>query len=100
VTEQTPRPSAAREWHDRDEGADAAADRTYDPSTPQVNRSREQGLGVGRTEIDGQRDATRYPSSEQYGSGEGAGRDRSPGTGSDAAESLDDTRDQLEQGGQ
>ena len=44
-------PSATPEWHDQDEGADAASDRAYSPSTQQVNRSNMQGLGVGQTEI-------------------------------------------------
>jgi hypothetical protein len=34
-------------------------ERSFSPSTTQVNRGRMQGLGVGQTEIDGQRDPTR-----------------------------------------
>lgn len=107
MSDEQERPSASPEWRDGDNGADAAADRTYDPSVQQVNRSREQGLGVGQTEINAQRDATRYNSAEQYGSGEGATRDLSPDagggparpkSGSDGAESLDDVRDQAESG--
>ena len=105
---QTP-PSATPEWHDADEGADAASDRTYNPSTQQVNRSREQGLGVGTTEINAQRDPTRYDSAERYGAGEGGPQDLSPEGGgvstprsafSDSGESLDDVRDQSEGGDQ
>jgi hypothetical protein len=101
--------SATPEWRDQDGAADAAADRAYNPSVQQVNRSREQGLGVGQTEINAQRDPTRYNSAEQYGSGEGAARDLSPDagggparpkTGSDSGESLDDSRDQFETGDQ
>ena len=103
------RPSATPEWHDQDEGADAASDRTYSPSTQQVNRSNMQGLGAGQTELNKQQDPTRYNSAEQYGSGEGATRDLSPDggggvarpkTGSESAESLDDVRDQFESGGE
>ena len=103
---ETP-PAATAEWHDQDEGADAAADRTYNPSVQQVNRAREQGVGVGQKEINAQRDPTQYNSAEQYGSGEGATRDLSPDagggparptTGSDSAEALDDTRDQFKAG--
>lgn len=102
-----PRASATPEWRDQDDGADAAADRTYDPSMPQVNRSREQGLGVGSIEINAQRDPTRVQSADQYGSEEGGARDLSsesgggparPKSGSDSAESLDDSRDQFESG--
>lgn len=105
---ETP-PSATPEWRDADGGADAASDRTYSPSTQQVNRSSMQGLGAGQTEINTQQEPTRYDSAEKYGSGEGATRDLSPDveggparpkTGSDSAESLDDTRDQFETGGQ
>ncbi len=103
---QTPA-SATPEWHDGDEGADAASDRTYDPSMQQVNRSREQGLGVGQLDQNKQRDPDRPITSEQYGSGEGATRDLSSEGGgattpkaafSDSGETLDDTRDQLEGG--
>jgi hypothetical protein len=34
----------------------AEEDRTFDPTTPQVNRGREQGLGMGQKELDRQRD--------------------------------------------
>ena len=103
------RPAATPEWRDGDGGADAASDRTYDPSVQQVNRAREQGLGVGQLEVDAQRDPTTRQSSEQYGSGEGADRDLSPEpgggparpkTGSDSGEALDDVRDQTEAGDQ
>lgn len=104
--ERETRPSATPEWRDQDEGADAASDRTYNPSTQQVNRSNMQGLGVGQTEINEQRDPTRYFSAEQYGEGAGPNRDLSPegggaarpDSGTDSAESLDDTRDQFEAG--
>jgi hypothetical protein len=45
---------------------DDRPDDTYEPSTIQVNRGREQGLGVGQKDLDYQRDATRAPSSQQY----------------------------------
>ena len=102
-------PSATPEWHDQDNGADAAADRTYNPSTQQVNRSREQGLGVGQTEINAQRDPTRYDSGDHFGAGEGGPQDLSPEGGgvstpksafSDSGDSLDDSRDQIEGGEQ
>ena len=32
------------------------AERTYDPSTVEVNRARQQGGGVGQTDLDRQRD--------------------------------------------
>lgn len=38
---------------------------TYDPSTVQVNRGREQGLGMGQKDLDYQRDATGALSFEQ-----------------------------------
>lgn len=100
-------PSATLDWRDQDEGADAASDRTSNPSVQQVNRSREQELGVGRTEINAQRDPTTVNSAEQYGAGEGASPDRSPdvgggaarpSAGSDRAENLDDVRDHAEGG--
>ena len=105
--ERDARPSATPEWHDQDEGRDAASDRTYRPTTQQVNRSNQQGLGVGQTEINEQQDPTRYDSADKYGSGEGATRDLSPEggggvarptTASESAESLDDARDQREAG--
>ena len=100
-------PSATPEWRDQDEGADAASDRSYSPSTQQVNRSNLQGLGAGQTEINEQQDPTRYDSAEKYGSGEGVSCDLSPEpgggvarptTGSDSAEALDDSRDQFQAG--
>ena len=98
-------PSATPEWHDQDEGADAASDRTYNPSMQQVNRSREQGLGVGQLEQNTQRDPDRLITSEQYGAAEGETRDLSPEPGGggpnlDSAEALDDARDQFEGGDQ
>jgi len=36
----------------------AEEDHTFDPTTAQVNRGREQGLGVGQRELDLQRDPT------------------------------------------
>jgi len=36
-----------------------AENRSFDPTTPQANRAAEQGLGVGRREMDGQRDPGR-----------------------------------------
>jgi hypothetical protein len=41
---------------------------TFEPTMPQVNNSRTQGLGVGQKEIDYQRDPTRPDSTEHYGS--------------------------------
>ena len=43
-----------------------ATDEAYDPSTVQVNRGREQGLGVGQKDLDYQRDTTGLRSAEQY----------------------------------
>lgn len=45
---------------------DTDRDDTYDPSTVEVNRMREQGDGVGQKDIDYQRDATGARSAEQY----------------------------------
>ena len=53
--------------HEEPENGTGDSDTTYVPTTPQVNRGREQGLGVGQKEIDRQRDPTRIPSAEQYG---------------------------------
>lgn len=39
---------------------------TYEPSTVEVNRAREQGLGVGQKDIDHQRDPTGDKSYEEY----------------------------------
>ena len=36
-------------------------DRTFDPSQTQVNRGREQGLGVGQRELSRQRDPDQIP---------------------------------------
>jgi hypothetical protein len=36
-------------------------DRTFDPSTTEVNRGREQGLGMGQRELDAQRDPDQLP---------------------------------------
>ena len=76
--ENEPRPSATPEWHDQDEGADAASDRTYNPSTQQVNRGQLQGLGVGSKEINAQQEPTRYDSADRFGAGEGGPQDLSP----------------------
>ncbi len=65
--EQTRDPAAA---------ADAGGDpqmTTYAPSTVEVNRMRQQGGGVGASDIDRQRDPTGGVSNEQYGSGQGSG---------------------------
>ena len=40
-------------------GADE--DRTFDPDPAQVNRGREQGLGMGQRELDAQRDPDQLP---------------------------------------
>ena len=53
--------------HDRTE---APQDDTYDPSTVQVNRAREQGNGVGQSDIDEQRDPTGARSAQQYSRGD------------------------------
>jgi hypothetical protein len=52
---------------------EGATDQAYDPSTVEVNRGREQGLGVGHKDIDYQRDATGYRSDEQYSDATPAG---------------------------
>ena len=82
--EDQTRPSATPEWHDQDEGADAAADRTYNPSRAAVNRSRMQGVGVGEQEMNTQRDPDRMITTEQYGSSDGSGLDTSPEPGGGA----------------
>ena len=38
----------------------------YSPSQGEVNRGRNQGLGVGQEDLNTQRDPTRRNSSEQY----------------------------------
>jgi hypothetical protein len=43
----------------------AEQDDTYEPSTVQVNRGREQGLGMGQKDLDYQRDPTGDLSVEQ-----------------------------------
>ena len=58
---------------------DDRPDDTYEPTTIQVNRGREQGLGVGQKDMDYQRDATRAPSSEQYSREPGGGGGRGQG---------------------
>ena len=45
---------------------EGATDESYDPSTVQVNRGREQGLGVGQKDLDYQRDPTGFRSAEQH----------------------------------
>lgn len=52
---------------------EGATDQAYDPSTVQVNRGREQGLGVGQKDLDYQRDPTGYRSDEQYSEATPAG---------------------------
>jgi hypothetical protein len=74
------RPSATPEWRDQDEGADAASDRTYDPSQAEVNRGNRQGLGVGQTELNLQRDPDRMPG-DQSGAGDDHARDLSSESG-------------------
>ena len=85
MTDQPAAPSATPEWHDQDEGADAASGRVYDPSTGQVNRGREQGLGVGQIELNAQRDATGDVSTDRFGAGEESALDPSPEPGGAAA---------------
>lgn len=77
------RPSATPEWHDQDEGADAASERSYEPSREQVNRARMQGVGMGEQELNVQRDPDRMITTEQYGSSDDSGLDTSsePGGG-------------------
>lgn len=77
------RPSATPKWHDQDEGADAASERTFNPSMQQVNRAREQGLGVGEQEMDSQRDPDWMITTDQLGGPDGSGLDTSsePGGG-------------------
>jgi hypothetical protein len=70
-----------RHADDLDKAGDARAadeERTYDPSTVEANRSREQGNGLGEKELDAQRDPTAADSSEHFGQmkpegGRGAG---------------------------
>lgn len=90
-------PSSTPEWRDQDEGADAIADRTFAPSTPQVNRSREQGLGVGAKELNAPRDPDRVPNADPSGS-DGAPQSDETAASTDSAASLDDSRDQFQGG--
>jgi hypothetical protein len=39
----------------------ADEDRSFDPTTTETNRGREQGLGVGQRELDAQRDPDQLP---------------------------------------
>ncbi len=41
-------------------------DTTYDPAPEEVNRAREQGNGVGQSDMDRQGDPTRTRSADQY----------------------------------
>ena len=49
-----------------DEGVSDSGE-TFEPTMPQVNRSRAQGLGVGQKELNYQRDPTRAASADRYG---------------------------------
>lgn len=51
--------------HRRDAETPDPADDTYDPTTVEVNRGREQGLGMGQKDLDYQRDPTGDLSFEQ-----------------------------------
>jgi hypothetical protein len=100
MSDQDPKPSATPEWKGGE--ADEPQNVTFEPTMQQINRTREQGGGVGVTELNGQRDPTRYDSAEKYGSGQGrdlspepGGGEARPKSGSDSAESLDDVRDQF-----
>jgi len=41
----------------------------YNPSTVQVNRARQQGIGVGQKDMDRQHDPTRLRSADQFSRG-------------------------------
>ena len=55
-------PSQTAEMEETDPQAGAAG---YTPSRTEVNRGREQGLGVGQQDLDTQRDPTRANGTEQ-----------------------------------
>ncbi len=99
MSDQDPKPSATPEWKGGE--TDEPQNVTYEPTQQQINRTRMQGGGVGVTELNQQRDPTRYDSSEKYG--EAGGRDLSPEPGggearpktaSDSAQALGGARDQ------
>ena len=57
---------------------DEAPDDTYEPSTVEVNRGREQGLGVGQKDIDYQHDPTGVTPAERWVNPEPPPRVRPP----------------------
>lgn len=57
---------------------DEAPDDTYEPSTVEVNRGREQGLGVGQKDIDYQHDPTGVTPAERWVNSEPGPRVRPP----------------------
>ena len=60
-------PAQAQGGEGNDLGAGGESD-TYDPATVEVNRSRLQGAGMSQSDLDKQRDPTRYPTADRYGS--------------------------------
>ena len=65
------------------EERDDTPDETYDPSVVEIDRGRQQGLGMGERDLQGQRDP-----------GDGLGPDDRAGTDGDT-EDEDDTGDGL-----
>ena len=61
-----------------DPGAHDAPDDTYEPSMVEVNRGREQGLGVGQKDIDYQHDPTGATPSERWVNSDPGPRVRDP----------------------
>ena len=60
------------------EDHDDAPEDTYDPSTVEIDRSRQQGLGVGERDLQGQRDP-----------GDGLGPEDRPGVVDEAEDDED-----------
>jgi hypothetical protein len=62
----------------QDPGPAEAPDDTYEPDTIEVNRAREQGLGVGQKDIDYQKDPTGAVEAERWVNTEPGPRMRPP----------------------
>ena len=56
----------ASQGEDRTDLREGQVGTTYEPSTVEVNRAREQGDGVGQKDLDYQRDPTGDKSYEEY----------------------------------
>jgi hypothetical protein len=77
VTPDTPRPDPERR-KDPGKSVAPAPEDTYEPSTIEVNRGREQGLGVGQKDIDYQHDPTGTVPAERWVNSEPPPRVRPP----------------------